>query len=424
MSLKLYDSLEQKLKVLPKNPKIYLCGPTVYDYVHIGNVAPLIIFDFLIRYLEYKKENYLYIHNITDIDDKIINKAKELNLKEEEISNKFTDHYFWVMDELNVIKPTLMPKVSDHIEDIQRDISSLLEYEFAYFKDKDIVMDIGKIKNYGCLSKQNLNMLKSNENFCLWKYMESGKTWSSPWGNGRPGWHSECFSFINKYSKGGVDLHGGGIDLKFPHHENENAHSEALYSKSLSQIWMYIGHLQTQDGKISKSTNKRFLVKDLLKKHSANSLRYLFLTSKYSLPLLVDENRIEEVEKEFDSYLLAINQAKTYLYLNGGAINSKHDLDSEFLNIFENDLNLPEVLTWLQKLKKEILTGIKEKKVEVVSKGGSRIIRHLEFLGFKIENEHTIENVALIDEWRNSLINRDYSKADEIREILKRRRIL
>lgn len=422
--MRVYDSLEQTLKELNKNPKIYLCGPTVYDHIHIGNLAPVLIFDFLIRVLRHSNENYIYIHNITDIDDKIIAKAKELSLKEEEVSQEYTAHYLEILKALNIIPPTYMPKVSEHIGEIQNTVQELLNKGFAEVENGDVIMKIEKISNYGELSKQKLNMLKSNEDFCLWKKMEDGKRWDSAWGKGRPGWHTECFTFISKYANSEVDLHGGGIDLKFPHHENENAHARALNSKPLAKIWMHIGHLHTEDGKLSKSSNKKFLVKDLLKEYSANTLRYLFLTNKYSLPLLINKDKLQEFNKEFESYLIALNQARSLLFINNISLIESSEISPEFLEILNNDLNLPTALTWLQKIKKELLRDLKNRDFDGIKKNYSILLEHLLFLGFQIPDIHTKENLILLNEWKEAQNSKEYSKADEIREELKRKKLI
>nr|WP_216082991.1 cysteine--tRNA ligase [Candidatus Mycoplasma haemohominis] len=425
MNLQLYDSLSKQLKRIELDKdnlvKIYLCGPTVYDDIHIGNIAPVIIFDYLIRYLKEKQLNVLYVHNITDIDDKIVNKAQQLGVEESEIANIYAEKYFELLKKLNVIWPTHTPKVSEHIEDIQNTIEQLMNKGYAEINEAgDVVFKLDLIPTYGELSKQNLNELTNISDFCLWKKIQFGKTWDSKWGKGRPGWHTECFTFIDKLCCQKVHIHGGGIDLKFPHHENENAHCRALYNTPLADIWIHIGHLSTPDGKISKSQNKKFLLKDVVDSYSPNLLRLFFLKNSYSTPSLVSYEILDDLNEELNSFLVAINKAISAIYIadNKYDLDSSTEINSEFLSFLENNLNLPSVLTWLQQLKKTLLTSIKNKQISEIKTHLSELKTHLEWLGFQIPNEHTPENLELLTTWKTHIEKQEWKSADEIRDKL------
>lgn len=344
-----------------------------------------------------------------------------------ELASFYEQKYFDLLKKLNIIWPTHTPKVSEHIEDIQNTIERLINKGFAEINESgDVIFKLDLISTYGELSKQNLNELTNLSDFCLWKRMHSGKIWDSKWGKGRPGWHTECFTFIDKFCDQKADIHGGGIDLKFPHHENENAHCRALYNLPLADIWVHIGHLSTKEGKISKSQNKKFLLKDIVDSYSPNLLRLLFLKNSYSTPSLISEEIFKDLSEELNSFLLAINKAISVIYIenNQYETNLKTEISSEFLSFLENDLNLPGILTWLQQLKKSLLTDIKNQQISETKIKLAQLKTHLEWLGFQIPNKHTPQDLELLRKWKTHTEKQEWKEADEIRNELAKRQLI
>lgn len=293
--IKLFDAKNDKKKELDNKSKItiYVCGPTVYNSPHIGNLRPLITFDVLYRLLLRQNYSVHYVHNITDIDDKIIQKAKELNISEENITKQYTKEYFTLMDEFHVLFPEIH-KVSDEINNIISFIQKLIDNGYAYIDNGDVYFDVNKDKTYGEISHNNLkdlflNVRIENEknkkyplDFVLWKKTNEGLNWKAPWSTGRPGWHTECVVMINKYLDKKITIHGGGIDLKFPHHENENAQNYGVNNCTLADIFSYVGHLTIENQKMSKSLGNVILAKDLINEYDVNSLRWFFYQTHYA----------------------------------------------------------------------------------------------------------------------------------------------
>ncbi|MDE7221949.1 MAG: cysteine--tRNA ligase, partial [Ureaplasma sp.] len=321
--LKLYDSKTNTLKEIDEQfVSMYNCGPTVYNHIHIGNARPLVTFDVLHRLLKYLKRDVKYVLNITDIDDKIINAAKNKNMSELELSNYYADQYFLILNKLNIL-PMINPKVTDNIEGIVDYINQLVLKNNAYFNEiGDIYFDVTSIDGYGSISHQNMDKLisgtrvyidenkKNLNDFVLWKKTNSGIKWDSPWFKGRPGWHSECSYLINKLIGKQVTIHGGGMDLKFPHHENENAQNLALYNCDLAKVWLHIGMININNEKMSKSLNNFILVKDILQSYSWQSLRWFFYQSGIANPLNYTEDTMNQMENELKKIKLTINKAK------------------------------------------------------------------------------------------------------------------
>lgn len=349
-----------------------------------------------------------------------------MRISEEELSSQYESKYIEILDELNIIKPTFLPRVSEHIQEIQEIILRLIESGYAQKNGEDIIFNIEAIEEYGELSKQKLNQLKSSSNFCLWKKTTIGKTWDSPWGKGRPGWHTECFAFINKYLGLPIDIHGGGVDLKFPHHENENAHCRALHNSPLANIWIHIGHLSTDQGKISKSSNKQFLVKDLIKDYSPNLIRLIFFINHYSNPSLITHHKLKELHEEWKEFQAAINKAVSHIYINTKQLPKKYrcGISYEILEQFENDINLPQVLTILQTYKKNLLTSIKQKNVEQIQKWHATLHSTLIWLGFRIDDVHSAEHLQKLDLWNKLVNDKCWEQADKLRWELSRENLI
>ncbi|MDE6894410.1 MAG: cysteine--tRNA ligase, partial [Malacoplasma sp.] len=317
--MKLYDYISQQnveVSSTNKTVKMYVCGPTVYNHVHIGNLRPIITFDVLNRLLIELGYKVIFIHNITDIDDKIINKALQEQKTEFEIAEFYEKKYLEILDVLNIHKQNMLfPKVSTHIKDIENYIKKIMENNFAYFKNGDVYFNTLKSNQYGTISnkkiddlligeKSQLNSNKNNsQDFVLWKKTDIGLNWETEFSQGRPGWHTECACLINKYLGVQTDIHGGGVDLKFPHHENENIQNIAVVGKPLARIWMHVGHLNINNEKMSKSLQNFILAKDLLKTESANTIRWFFYQTNFSNPLNFTTENLNNSKNELESII-------------------------------------------------------------------------------------------------------------------------
>lgn len=434
--IKLYDSrTNQTIELNDPEISIYNCGPTVYNHIHIGNARPLVTFDVLVRLLKHQNKAYKYILNITDIDDKIINESEKQNMSELELSSYYMDQYLKIKEKLNTI-PMINPKVSDNIDGIINYVDLLVQNGAAYIEDGDVYFDTNSTSTYGEISKRKTDELlngarvevdnkKHNPNdFVLWKKTNKGLKWNTKWSLGRPGWHSECSYLINKHIGKQVTIHGGGMDLKFPHHENENAQNHALYNCSLAKIWMHVGMININNEKMSKSLNNFILVKDILNKYSYQSLRWFFYQSGYSNPLNYSDEIMQQMEKEIKKFENAINLAKTTLILNNFEINQHQNISYEFEMALEDNLNLINAITELYKINKELNVAIKEKNNVVINDLLFIIINSLSILGIEFKNIHNDNNIQLLKSWQNYIENKDYENADKIREEIKLKGLL
>lgn len=434
--IKIYDSRTNEL--IPLDDKIisiYNCGPTVYNHIHIGNARPLITFDVLVRLLKYQKKEYKYVLNITDIDDKIINEAQKQNQTEFQLSTFYMEQYFEIKNKLNTI-PMINPRVSDNIDGIINYVNLLLKKGAAYIEDGDVYFDTTFSSTYGEISKRKPNELLNGarveidnkkhhpNDFVLWKKTDLGLKWDTKWSLGRPGWHSECSYLINKLIGKQVTIHGGGMDLKFPHHENENAQNHALYNCSLAKIWMHIGMININNEKMSKSLNNFILVKDILNKYSYQALRWFFYQSSYSNPLNYSDEIMSQMELEITKLKNSINIAKTTLILNNYSFQPHNNITNEFESSLENNLNLNNAITEIYKVNKELNIAIKNKDTKNINKLMFFVINMLDIMGITFNNIHTLENIELIKNWNYLMKNKDYKNADNVRNILKQKGLL
>jgi len=301
--MKIYDTLSQKIREFhpleDNKVKMYVCGPTVYDYPHLGHARCYITWDVVSRYLRFKGYDVTYVRNITDVDDKIINRARENNVTPKELAATYYKEFQKAMAALNVAPPDIEPKATETIEDMIKIIKKLEEKGYAYESEGDVYFRVSKFKKYGRLGKQSIDDLQSGarveasdkkENpldFALWKAIktENEISWDSPWGKGRPGWHIECSAMSEKYLGEQIDIHAGGQDLIFPHHENEKAQSEAAFDKDFVNYWMHNGFVTTNNEKMSKSLGNFLTINDLLEKYDANTIRLFILTNHYRMPV-------------------------------------------------------------------------------------------------------------------------------------------
>ena len=360
MNLKIFNTLSKKLESfipLNKTVKVYACGPTVYNYPHIGNARPAIIGDILIRILRNLFKKVVYVRNITDIDDKINTKAKKEKVSIKIISLKYTKVYQENMRALNVLPPDIEPTVTQNIHSIIKMISTLLEKKNAYEAENHILFHVPSFKNYGNLSKRKKDEMiegarievapykKDPMDFILWKPSTKDQPgWDSPWGRGRPGWHIECSSIIKTYLGETIDIHLGGNDLIFPHHENEIAQSNCAHDgKSLSKYWIHNGFISMNKEKMSKSVGNIILVNDILKNYTGEAIRLAMLTTHYKQPLNWNENILIQANKNLENFYDVIGDKKNFESI---------EPPKKFFDALLNDLNTPEALKELYELSK------------------------------------------------------------------------
>ncbi|MDH3192091.1 MAG: cysteine--tRNA ligase [Nitrosopumilus sp.] len=436
--MRLHDtlsSLEQELDI-SDNVKIYLCGVTVYDESHIGHARTIIIFDVLRKYLEKKGIKVDFIQNFTDVDDKIINRAKSENVTAEEISLKYINNYFLDFDALNVKRATNYPKATEHIKDIQEFIEMLIEKNIAYISKNGVYFSVAKFPEYGKLSKKNINELQSGSrieideaknsplDFALWKFSDIEPSWESPWGKGRPGWHIECSAMSIKYLGENFDIHGGGRDLIFPHHENEIAQSESFTSKQFAKIWMHVGMVTINGEKMSKSLGNIKSIKYVLKNWGPNIIRLFCLSGHYSKSIdyseeLLKENLIKWRQAEICYFeLIHANSNK-----NTGVKNEVEKISKDFDSALENDFNTHLALSAFftlvketNRLAAECKLGLEDAKIITVE-----FERMLETLGLKIpritiDEKNEIEQMIQDREKFRTL--KQFQEADKIRDKL------
>ena len=367
--MKIFDTLTKQDQELETRGKvrIYLCGVTVYDDSHIGHARTIIVFDVLRRYLEAKGAWVDFIQNFTDVDDKIITRAKRENVQASAISSRYIDNYFHDFDELNVLHATQYPKATEHIQDMQNFIKSLVDKGVAYTAKNGVYFSVAKFPEYGKLSKKKIDDLlsgarvevdeskKDSLDFALWKFSNEDPSWESPWGRGRPGWHIECSAMSIKYLGESFEIHGGGRDLIFPHHENEIAQSEALTSQTFAKIWMHVGMVTIDGEKMSKSLGNIKSVQHVLENWGPNIIRLFCLSGHYSKPIdyseeLLKENLIKWRQVEACYYELIL--AESNQQQNSGEI-LVSECKNEFESALENDFNTHEALSAFFKLVKE-----------------------------------------------------------------------
>lgn len=435
--IKLYDSRTNQMVELNETEiSIYNCGPTVYNHIHIGNARPLVTFDVLNRLLLYLNKKVKYVLNITDIDDKIIKAAAANHIKELELSDHFMQEYLKVKRDLNTLEMT-NPKVSDNINGIINYIGQLVDVGAAYIEDGDVYFDTTFTSDYGCISKRKPEELidgsrvekdpkKHHPNdFVLWKKTNEGIQWDTQWAKGRPGWHSECSYLINKLIGKQVTIHGGGMDLKFPHHENENAQNEALYGCSLAKVWMHVGMININNEKMSKSLNNFILVKDILQHYSYQALRWFFYQTGYASPLNYSDEIMQTMEQEVLKFKTALNQAKNFMILNHiDYATNPNKVDPELIDVLSDNLNLNNAITVLYKINKQLNIALRNKEAPTIKDLYFVLLNSLSLMGIEFVNQHDEQTIALLKEWNAKLVDKKYEEADVIRTELMQKGIL
>ncbi len=454
MAIKITNTLTEKKEVFEpledKTVRMYVCGPTVYDHAHIGHARSAVVFDVIRRWLEYRGFNVIYVRNYTDVDDKIIKKAKEKGIPWYEVSKKYIASYEEDMEALNVKEPSYKPKVTEHIPEIIEMISGLIDKGVAYESDGDVYFSVEKFPEYGKLSKRRTDELiagariepgekKRNPlDFALWKKSKPDEPgWESPWGRGRPGWHIECSAMSMKYLGETMDIHGGGLDLIFPHHENEIAQSESYTGKTFARFWIHNGFVMVNKEKMSKSLGNFFTIKDILKKFPSDVLRLFLLSTHYRSPIDFSFERLKEAERSLERLLNFISIPQVLKNLpETPEENGKIDVNAfrlEFASAMDDDFNTAKALGILFELVKEgnLLKdrALKEGKIskgakESLINAAETIKTLLKLLGFRLEMEDrgALEDtlIRILIDVRNELRKRKlFDLADVIRDKLK-----
>ena len=401
--MRLYDSLDKKKKIfdpLDKKVTIYVCGVTTSDYSHLGHAFSSMVFEVLQRYLEYRTFQVKRVQNFTDVDDKIIDKAMKEKLTMKKVSEKYIDAFLEDMDQLGVSRANYYPKATKEIPNIIKFITKLETRGFTYTADGSVYFRVHKKKHYGKLSGRDINNItletrvdtKNKEHpadFALWKKSKENEPfWDSPWGNGRPGWHIECSSMVLSNFGDSVDIHGGGLDLLFPHHENEIAQSEALTDKKVAEFWMHNGLLEIAGDKMSKSTGNFLRLRDALKLHSPNSLRFWMLSTHYRNPIIYDKKNINAQVKAIRRLKDAVIKSNKELTIyNTSNFNSYRKVFEEYM---DDDLNTPKAISVLFNLARKI--NKLKTEGQNMTKGQELLIELASILGINLEKE---ENIAV-----------------------------
>lgn len=425
MSLKLFNTISKSKEIfqpIDKDAiKVYACGPTLYNNPHIGNFRPIIVFDVLFRILRqiYGVDSVIYVRNITDIDDKIINKANELGMSTSDLVNKTQITYQKNLEALNILQPSFEPKATEYISKMIEMIGALIKKGYAYESSNHVLFEANKFSDYGILSKFSLKDIisgarvkiadykKNPEDFVLWKPSKIDEpSWSSPWGEGRPGWHIECSAMISDLLGPSIDIHAGGLDLIFPHHENEIAQSTCYHDCKMSNYWLHNGFINFEGEKMSKSIGNITIVDDLLSMHQAITIKYALLTTHYRQPIDFSDNLLtysQNIIEKWDGFISETDNNK---------------LDNEFLMALYDDLNTPKALMRLQQIFNEL------KKTPNDNEISSHFNNGLKILGLKPNFKQ--KQLSLDIEYIENMIsrrleaknNKDYKLADEIRNEL------
>lgn len=436
--MRIYNSLTDKLEefkpIREGKVSMYVCGPTVYNYVHIGNMRPAITFDMVRNYLEYLGYEVTYASNFTDINPKIIKAAEELGITEREVANKFIAAYLKDLEDYQCGKIDVHPTVLENLDNIYTFIQKLIEKGYAYEVDGDVYFRVNKIKDYGCLSNNTLDELESGArleidekkedplDFALWRKSIEGEHFTSPWGEGIPGWHTECVVMINSIFGEKIDIHGGGVDLKFPHHENEIAQSMALNNNHLANYWMHNGHINVEGVKMSKSLGNFILAKDFIKNSKANIVKLAMFKTHYRLPFNIKEELFKECGLLDDKIYNTLKQANLQIQVNNITINQVKQ-DENINKIMDEDFNTPNLITYLLELIKELNTALRNK--GEISLLYDKINLIINILGLHYDLKILSEDdKKTYQEWLKAKENKDYTKADELRKTLVNNNIL
>lgn len=441
--MKIFNTLtRQKDEFVPINKgevKIYACGPTVYNYIHIGNARPLCVFDTLRRYLEWRGNKVDFVQNFTDIDDKLIKRANEENTTVTDVAERYIKEFWTDAKGLNIREATVHPRATENIEQIQNIIKTLIDKGYAYCSGGDVYYRAKKFSEYGKLSHQPLEELEAGAridvteikedpmDFCLWKAAKPGEPfWESPWGNGRPGWHIECSAMAGRYLGKTIDIHCGGLDLIFPHHENEIAQSEAANGCEFAHYWMHNGFINVDNHKMSKSLNNFFTVRDVAERYGYEPIRYMMVSCHYRSPINYSAEVIEQAKNSLERLYTCRDNIDFTLKnaAEGGEVPAfTEQRKQEFTDAMEDDLNTADALAAVFMLVRDINTAISAGAGKKALKAFAEVFDELTGVLGLVYNRRTetldSEIEALIEKRTEARKNKDFKTADEIRDKLK-----
>ena len=474
--MKFYNTMSNKIEefktIEDGKVKMYVCGPTVYNYIHLGNARPIIVFDTLARYFKYRGYDVTYIQNFTDVDDKIIKRSNEEGISVEQVTEKYIEGFFEDIEPLNISDDIIRPKVTENIPEIIEIIKKLINKGFAYEKEGNVFFEVKKFEEYGRLSNQKIdeveigarvNVMEEKNNpldFALWKRKKEGEPyWDSPWGQGRPGWHIECSAMAKKYLGDTFDIHGGGQDLIFPHHENEIAQSRCAYHGNFANYWLHNGFIQVNGDKMSKSLGNFFLLREILGKFSGNVVRLFILGTHYRKPINFSMDNIEDSRKTLKNIVTAMNGFSEIIEkfsdkvphkeeisdntVNNGENNSINEfrekvdeLDKKFVEAMDEDMNTPQALAaifdQLKETKKFSVNVSNKEEAEALKYSYNSLKKKIEdVLGIVINVEEESGNLKNNDKLTGNLIElliklradarkeKNFKLSDEIRDSLK-----
>lgn len=453
--MRIYNTMtrykEDFVTIVPGKVKIYACGPTVYNYFHLGNARPFITFDTLRRYLEYRGYEVEFCQNFTDIDDKMIARANQEGITVRELADRYIAEYYVDADKLHILRPTYQPRATDTMDAIIDMIATLVEKGYAYELEDGVYYDVAKFENYGCLSHFDLDELRegasdrvmqsdvkqNSVDFALWKKKKPGEpSWDSPWGEGRPGWHIECSAMIKKFLGDTIDIHGGGQDLVFPHHENEIAQSEAANGVPFVKYWMHNGFINVDNEKMSKSSGNFFTVRDIVKEYSYDVIRFFVLSGHYRMPinfsaelLLSAKNALERISNSVMNVRFVGNNKdrkveETDVEAESELTSAINDANKNFVASMDDDLNTADAITAIFELVRAANTACTKDGVrsELLLKAADEIVKLSNVLGVAAEGDMQkasdipADVTELVEKRLEAKKAKNYALSDEIRD--------
>ncbi len=459
MNIRIFNTLTKKKEffetVEPRKVRMYVCGPTVYDSSHMGHARSVVVFDVIVRYLRNQGYEVTYVRNFTDIDDKIINRANELGIDTKELAEKYIKEFYEDMDALNVRRATLEPRATEHIGDIIEVVQKLIEKKMAYPLDGDVYFSVESFKEYGKLSGRKLEDMEAGArvavderkrnpfDFALWKSAKPGEpAWESPWGKGRPGWHIECTAMSSSLLGETIDIHGGGKDLVFPHHENEIAQSEAAFGKKFVRYWIHNGFVNINQEKMSKSLGNFLLIKDIIKIYHPESIRLFLLSNHYRSPIDFNEKAMEEASGALEKIYTFLERVEDQPGMPGKSDKQSGHLWQQFCDAMNDDFNTAQGLGVLfsavrnlNRILDESGDQLSHEDWEQIKTGYSDVLEIGDILGifkqspknyFEQKRQKGLKNEAIdpkliekmVEERTEARKAKDWAKADKIRDEL------